>query len=106
MTSRHGVHVKDQVNLRLDPDLLARLRAGAKRHGQTMTAIVERGAAAELDRLDGIATATGGYTQPEPAPVIAAEVEEPEPARKNCKHANMRMSKGVCPDCKDWVVKK
>ena len=29
----------------------------------------------------------------------------PEPARKprSCKHSNMRLSKGVCPDCDDWV---
>jgi hypothetical protein len=39
------------------------------------------------------------------APVFlaAAEDEQPEPARRNCKHRNMRMSKGVCPDCKEWV---
>ena len=47
-------HAKDQLNVRLDPDLLARLKDGAKRHGQTVTDIVARGAEAELDRLDSI----------------------------------------------------
>ena len=30
---------------------------------------------------------------------------EHEPSRKprNCKHTNMRMRKGVCPDCQEWV---
>ena len=34
---------------------------------------------------------------------VAAEDEQPEPARRNCKHRNMKLGKGVCPDCKDWV---
>jgi len=52
MTSRHGVHAKDQLNVRLPPELLARLKDGSKRHGQTVTDIVTRGTATELDRLD------------------------------------------------------
>lgn len=54
--SPQGVHSKNQTAFRLEPELLARLKDGAKRHGQTMTDIVARGTEAELDRLDGIIT--------------------------------------------------
>lgn len=56
MTSRHGVHAKNQTAFRLPEGLLARLKDGAQRHGQTMTDIAAHGIAAELDRLDGITT--------------------------------------------------
>ena len=52
----HGVHAKNQTAFRLPEGLLARLKDGAERHGQTMTDIVARGISAELDRLDGITT--------------------------------------------------
>lgn len=29
----------------------------------------------------------------------------PRETAKPCKHRNMRMSKGICPDCQTWVVK-
>ena len=35
--------------------------------------------------------------------VGAAEDEQPEPSRRNCKHRNLRGVKGVCPDCQEWV---
>jgi Recombination endonuclease VII len=44
----------------------------------------------------------GTRSTPDSPSVVTAEDEQPKPAR-NCKHRNMRMSKGVCPDCKDWV---
>lgn len=50
----HGVHAKGQLNVRLPPDLLARLKDGSERHGRTVTDIVACGTEAELDRLDGI----------------------------------------------------
>lgn len=28
-----------------------------------------------------------------------------EPAAKPCKHKGLKLSKGVCPDCKEWAVK-
>lgn len=34
---------------------------------------------------------------------IAAQ-SAPKPA--NCKHRNLRMAKGVCPDCKTYVAKR
>ena len=48
---------------------------------------------------------------PPPRPRRAAapvRFREPEPERtpKNCKHPNMRVSKGVCPDCCEWVASK
>ena len=95
----HGVHAKDQLNVRLPPDLLARLKDGAKRHGHTVTDIVTRGTTTELDRLDGIATEpapTGAAIRP---PVfLAADDEQPRQAGKSCRHKNMRGVKGVCPD--------
>ena len=96
----HDVHAKPQANFRLPPALLARLKDGAKRHGQTQADIVARGTAAELDRLDGIAAPAIQ------APVfLAAGDEQPERAGKNCKHRGMKLGKGVCPDCKEWVTK-
>jgi hypothetical protein len=60
--------------------VLARLKAGAKRHGQPQSDIVVRGTVMELDRLDGVATS--------PAPTFAAaeEAKPHRPAhRPNCK---------------------
>ena len=102
----HDVHAKPQANFRLDPALLARLKDGAKRHGQTQADIVARGTAAELDRLDGIAITDAGYTPVPAEPVfLAAGDEQPQQAGKNCKHRGMKLGKGVCPDCKEWVTK-
>jgi len=87
----HGVHSKDQLNVRLPPDLLARLKDGSKRHGHTVTDIVTRGTAAELDRLDGIATEPEPVSPPRarsreaPAPAavpVAADPEQPQAAGK------------------------
>lgn len=50
----HDVHNTAQTAFRFPEAVLARLKAGAKRHGETMTDIVVRGTVAELDRLDGI----------------------------------------------------
>lgn len=43
----------------------------------------------------GGTTAPGGDAQPTAPPL----------AGKNCKHKNMKLSKGVCPDCSEWVTK-
>ena len=50
--SPSGVHKTDQTAFRLAPGLLPRLKAAAARLGETMTAIVNRALATELDRLD------------------------------------------------------
>jgi len=34
---------------------------------------------------------------------VAAEDEQPQSAGKNCTHRNMRMTKGICPDCQQAV---
>ena len=92
-------HAKDQLNIRVPADFLARLKADAKRHGTTQADIVVVGATAELDRRSGIATPADGYTPPAPAVFVAAEDEQPQQAGNNCKHRNMKMAKGICPDC-------
>jgi hypothetical protein len=48
-------HAKDQINVRFPPDVLARLKADAKRHGQAQSDIVVRGTVTELDRLAELA---------------------------------------------------
>jgi hypothetical protein len=82
-------HAKDQTAFRFAPELLARLKDGAKRHGQTMTDIVARGTEAELDRLDGITTDPGPVESVSPprrkprqaeAPAPPARFREPESA--------------------------
>ena len=106
----HGVHAKDQTAFRLDPDLRARLKARAEKDGQSMTDIAARGITAELDRLDGITTSAvqadpvspPRARKPRAVPAVsfvAAEDEQPKQAGKNCTHRNMRMTKGICPDC-------
>lgn len=101
MASRTGDrHAKAQLNVRIPPDLLTRLKDGAERHGQTITDISVRGITLELDRLDGLAD------PPPPPPPPVAALEDPPQQARNCKHRNMRMSKGVCPDCQEWVTKE
>lgn len=51
--SSHGVHKTDQTAFRLAPGLLPRLKAAAARLGETMTGIVNRALATELDRIEG-----------------------------------------------------
>jgi hypothetical protein len=37
---------------------------------------------------------------------VAVGQEQPQPSGKNCAHRNMRLSKGSCPDCGEWVTRK
>jgi hypothetical protein len=88
---RHGVHKTDQTAFRFPPELLARLKDEAKRHGHTMTEIVVRGTETELGRLDGITTAHEPVSPPEPPAPVAAGDEQPQPARRHaptCKCLN------------------
>lgn len=72
--SPQGAHAKNQTAFRFDPELLARLKAAAEGHGQTMTDIVARGTEAELDRLDGIdRTSATPAESVSPPPVAVAE---------------------------------
>lgn len=78
MASRPGDrHAKEQLNIRVPAGDLARIKDAAGRHGQTQADIMIRGALAEVDRLDGIATTPGGYTQPAEPAAFAAEDEQP-----------------------------
>ena len=88
MASQQGDrHAKDQLNIRVPADFLARLKEAAKRPGQTQTDIVVRGTAAELDRLDGIAA-------PAPAVFVAAEDEQPQQAAPRAHALNCKC--GIC----------
>lgn len=77
-----GVHAKDQTAFRFDPELLARLKDAAKRHGQTMTDIVARGTATELDRLDGITTSAAPSAPVSPRHTARADAVPPAQFRE------------------------
>lgn len=69
-----------------------------------------RKAAARQAEVQAPRAAAGTVTFLEPGGVPVASEPVPEvPAAKrgpkNCKHPNMRLSKGVCPDCSEWVSK-
>ena len=103
-------HAKGQLNVRFPPDVLGRLKADAARHGQTVTDIVVRGAVAELDRLDGIATAERvsparkSREKAAPAPVfLAAENGHPPQDGQSCTHPKGARLKGRCTRCKTFV---
>jgi hypothetical protein len=108
----HGVHNSRQTAFRLPEGLLAWLREHAEREGRTMTEIVTEALEAYRDRLSGITTRiTTGPSRnnreaaPPVARFVAAEDEQPQPAGRNCKHRNMKLGKGVCPDCNEWVTR-
>ena len=45
-------------------------------------------------------------TMQAPPPIVAAigtEPEQTDTATRGCKHSAMRVRKGVCPTCKEWV---
>ena len=101
-----------------------RTRKPAARTGKPATARTEPPAPAPVPR-DGrapvVAELQDRIRQMETVPAAAifqepgaqrvikgiAPDETPEPARKKraCKHPNMRMAKGVCPDCHEWVTR-
>jgi hypothetical protein len=64
----------------------------------------KRKAAAEsspVEAIRALAEASGVPLVP------ASELERPAArSPKNCKHPNMRIRKGVCPDCDEWVTAK
>ena len=87
-------HSKPNANVRVDAGNLAWARDEAKRRGQRFGDFMDDLIAAERERVAGHVA----------GPVfIAAEDEQPEPSRRNCKHRNLRGVKGVCPDCQEWV---
>ena len=91
---------KDQLNTRFPPEVLARLKDSAKRHGETMTDIVVRGTEAELDRLDGITTPVKPGDR---SPLSASEGSNDEHGRADCPHPRARINKGLCGNCGTYV---
>jgi hypothetical protein len=88
-------HSKPLLSCRVPAESLDWARGEAERRGEAFGDFMDGLIAAERDRVNHVV---------DPAPVfLAAEDEQPEPARRNCKHRNMRGVKGVCPDCKEWV---
>lgn len=54
-----------------------------------------------------VAYGYSGIPQPERGqPHATGITAQAAPKPKNCKHQNLRMAKGVCPDCKTYVTKK
>jgi hypothetical protein len=83
-------HSKPLLAVRVPAESLDWARGEAERRGLPFGDFVDRLIASERERVDNHVV----------SPVfLAAEDEQPEPARQNCKHRNMRMTKGVCPDC-------
>ena len=62
-----------------------------------------------IKQMETVPAGTAIFQAPGAQRVIKgiAPDETPEPARKKrtCKHPNMKMVKGVCPDCHEWVTK-
>ena len=58
--------------------------------------------AAEIDAARGTADRSAWVRD------VALEAARPAPRKnpKNCKHENLRMVKGVCPDCGTFAVRK
>jgi hypothetical protein len=90
-------HKRPVMSVRVDAGLKEFADTEAKRPGMTLGGVVDE-ALADLRAK----RAVNHVVDAAPA---AAEGEQPEPASKNCRHPNMRMSKGVCPDCNEWVTK-
>jgi hypothetical protein len=83
-------HTKPNANVRVDAGNLAWARGEAKRRGQQFGDFMDGLIAAERDKVAGHVV---------DLPPVAAGDEHPQQAGKSCAHRNMRISKGICPDC-------
>lgn len=59
----------------------------------------------------GTITAVSAWREDGELKVSAANVanvapDTPAPKPRNCKHPNLRLTKGVCPDCREYVSGK
>ena len=90
-------HNKPLLGVRVDAELRDWGKAEAERRSQSFGDFVAGLFTAERDRM------ANRVANPAPAVFVAAEEPRPQRAGKSCKHKNMRMSKGVCPDCQEWV---
>ena len=87
-------HTKPLLTARVPRESLDWARGEAERRGQSFGDFID-------DLLDAERERVANHVVDSVA--LAAVDEQPEPAKRNCKHRNMRGVKGVCPDCKDWV---
>lgn len=85
-------HNKPLLGVRMDTELRDWGKAEAERRDQSFGDFVAGLFVDERERM------ANHVVNP-----VAADDEQPAPARKSCKHRNMRGVKGVCPDCNDWV---
>jgi hypothetical protein len=97
----HNVHSTRQTAFRIPEGLLAGAKDEAEREGLTLTAWVLAAITEKLARTETRVTASVPPAAPVSPPQAArsAPASDPEPAAKNCRHRNLRMSKGICPDC-------
>ena len=82
-----GYHKRPVLSVRVDPGLKAFAVADAKRSGMTLGDVMG----------EALADLRAKWTVD--AVPVAAEDEQPRAGGKTCKHPNMKLSKGVCPDC-------
>lgn len=53
-----------------------------------------------------ISAAPGDDGKPKASAVAAVNIGPDGPAPKPCKHKGLRLTKGVCPDCQQYVASK
>jgi hypothetical protein len=95
-------------NLRLTAN--ARNKAISMRFSETEAAEIDaaRGAVSRSEFLRTACLAVARRGQGKPVRLIDVPPKTtllPPRIPKNCRHVGMRLSKGVCPDCSEWVVK-
>ena len=78
------------------PPVRARTHTPPKRSSEALEAAPDR-----VEEVRTLAEATG-------APLVrASELDPPAPRPKGkCGHSSMRIRKGICPDCGEWVTGK
>lgn len=105
-----GVHKNPFLGWNPPAEDSAWARAEAERRGVALSTVLTEALSEYRAKHQGglpfRAQARNPRERISPAAVfLAAEDEQPEQAGKNCKHRNMTMTKGVCPDCSEWAVK-
>ena len=84
-------HQRPVLSVRVDADLKEFAVAEAKRPGMTLGDVVG-------DALADLRAKRTVNHVVDPVPVAAGD-EQPQQAGQHCTHRNMRISKGICPDC-------
>ena len=105
MPDRHKTKPKA---VRMPDGLEAWYRERAAEEGQPVNSLLVAALEEYRARHDGATTPVIGYLidgkvwHPSDVTIVRA-AEDEQPARRNCKHRNMKLGKGVCPDCQEWV---